>query len=84
MVYASLVQLLKKVSIFLGKDRFGSDRRLTCNEKLGVPSAVFQADIRAVDYQSCSSYHKPVISLLIDNNSHTLRNIKRMKIFYFI
>ncbi len=83
-VYTYLVQLLKKVSIFLGKEEFCSDRRLTCNEKLGILSAFFKADIRAVEFQSCPSYHNPVNSLLIENYSYTLRNIKKTKIFYFL
>ncbi len=83
-VYANLVQLLKKVSIFLGKEGLCRDRLLTCNEQLGILTTILKVDIHTVDFHSYPSYHKPVTSLLIDNYFHTLRNVKENKIFYFI
>ncbi len=83
-VDSSLVQLLKKVSIFPRKKLIYSDRLPRDNGQLGILTAILNVDIRTVEFQSCLSYHKPVTSLLIDKTYHILRNVKTVEIFYFI
>ncbi len=61
-----------------------SDSLLNSDEELGIFSLFLKVEKLATDFYARILYHKPLTSLLIDNNSHTLRNVKMSKIFYFL